>query len=70
MKLGNNYHKIMELMWLAIAVITTVMVVIMLIQTDGEKGWGMAFMPVIAVVFFFFRRYARRKMEKDNQLSD
>lgn len=66
MNLGNNYHKIMELMWLAIAVITAVMTVVLLVQTNGEKGWGMAFMPFVAVLFFFFRRYARKKMEKEN----
>ena len=55
--------RLMEHFWLALA-IATLAAAIWMIAVDGfEKGSQWLFFPAIALIMFFFRRFARGRIE-------
>ena len=59
----RKVHRFMEHFWLALA-IATLAAAIWVIAVDGfEKGSQWLFFPAIALIMFFFRRFARGRIE-------
>jgi tryptophan-rich sensory protein len=67
--MGNNYHRIMEMMWLAIFAVTTVISGYMIYQSGFEESKLFLLMPLLALAFFFMRRTIRKRIEKNNRFN-
>lgn len=60
----KTYNKIMEVFWLSMGAVLTIMVVYMLIADGWDKNSIYLIFPGICFMMFFARRFMRIRMEK------
>lgn len=60
----KTYNKIMEIFWLSLAGITSLIVVYLLFTDGWDKNKFYLVFPAICFAMFFARRFMRRRMEK------
>jgi bacteriorhodopsin len=66
----HRIARFMEHFWLALA-IATLLAALWVIAVDGfEKGGQWLFFPAIALAMFFYRRFARGRIEAMEQRKD
>ncbi len=60
----NQYHKIMEVFWLLIAVVSTVYAAYMAGKSSFEESFIYFLFPVVAGILFGLRYFMRKRFEK------
>ena len=64
----NKVGRIMEIFWLSLAIVSLLVVVYLYIR-DGISGENLQYLvfPFMAGAMFFFRRFMRKKLERNDQ---
>lgn len=60
----NKYHRVMEIFWLVVAIVTAIFAGYQLSQGRTEDMTLMLVMPFVAGALFAIRRFHRKRMEK------
>jgi membrane protease YdiL (CAAX protease family) len=60
----NQYHKIMEVFWLLIAVVSLAYAMYMAGQSSFEESSMYFLFPVVAGILFSLRYFMRKRFEK------
>lgn len=63
----KSYVKIMEYFWLSAAILTFIMVTIMCFKESFSSWVPYYVFTLVALVYYFIRRFMRRRMEKHMQ---
>ncbi len=63
----STYNRIMEVFWLAAAVVTLAICIYLGNEAGYDKAAWYFFMPVIALALWYIRRRFRKAMEKHSQ---
>lgn len=64
---NNKLFKILEIIWLVVALGCAVIAVYFLITKDTDDALYFVFIFIIASIMFLLRRYQRKGQEKLNQ---
>jgi uncharacterized membrane protein YuzA (DUF378 family) len=66
----NTYNRIMEFFWLSMGIAITILVTIMCFK-ENFASWAVYYLfALAALMFFFFRRFMRKRMEKHQAFLD